>query len=73
MANLKWVTIGKFSELTGYSEEAVRSKIKRGEWLERVMWVKAPDGRILLDMEAYEWWVTNGRAASGQLQIQASR
>lgn len=73
MANLKWVTIGKFSELTGYSEEAVRSKIKRGEWLERVMWVKAPDGRILLDMEAYEWWVTNGMAASGQLQIQASR
>lgn len=30
----KYITIRKFEELTGYTEEAVRAKIKRGDWLE---------------------------------------
>lgn len=54
---MKSVTIKKFSEETGYSEQAVRSKIKRGDWLEGELWTRAPDGRILMDMEAYERWV----------------
>ena len=55
---MKHVTIRKFSEETGYSEHAVRSKIQRGEWLEGVLFIRAPDNRILMNLEGYEKWVT---------------
>jgi hypothetical protein len=55
---IRHVTIPKFCELTGYSEDAVRSKQKRGDWLEGREWIKAPDGRILMDLEGYERWVS---------------
>ena len=54
---MRFVTIKKFSELTGYSENAVRGKIQRGDWLQDQVWKKAPDGRILIDLEGYEKWV----------------
>ena len=56
---LRWVTIDRFSEMSGYTPDAVRSKIKRGDWLEGHMWVKAPDGRILISTEAFEQWATS--------------
>lgn len=55
---LRWVTIEKFSEMSGYTPDAVRSKIKRGDWLEGYVWTKAPDGRILIDVLGFENWVT---------------
>jgi hypothetical protein len=57
-ATIRHVTITKASELTGYTEDAIRAKIKRGEWLEGRVWIKAPDGRNLIDMEGYELWAT---------------
>ena len=54
---IQWVTIGKFAELTGYSEDAVRGKIKRGDWREPHLWKKAGDGRILMHLEGYRKWV----------------
>jgi hypothetical protein len=56
---LRWLTIEKFSAESGYTPDAVRSKIKRGDWLEGEIWVKAPDGRILISTEAFEKWVTS--------------
>ena len=56
---VRWLTIEKFSGASGYTPDAVRSKIKRGDWLEGKVWVKAPDGRILIDTEGYEQWVTS--------------
>ena len=56
---LRWLTIEKFSSESGYTPDAVRSKIKRGDWLEGHVWIKAPDGRILIDIEGYEKWVMN--------------
>jgi hypothetical protein len=64
-----YVTIRKFSELTGYSEDAIRHKIKDGTWLENSVWVKAADGRILMSINGYETWVEMG-AASKQRQQQ---
>ena len=52
-----WVTIKRFAELTGYSEDAVRSKIKRGDWREGVVWKKADDGRVLMSLEGFDQWV----------------
>lgn len=54
---LRYVTIRKFSQESGYSENAVRSKIAAGVWLQDIVWVKAPDGRILIDIDGYQAWV----------------
>lgn len=63
---LRHVTIEKFAELSGYTPDATRSKIKRGDWLEGVVWVKAPDGRILIDLEGYEKWVSGETSSPHQ-------
>jgi len=54
---IRYLTIGKFAEESGYTEDAVRAKIKTGVWLEGVVWKKAPDGRVLIDTEGYGKWV----------------
>jgi len=59
---MKWVTIKKLAELSGYSQEAIRAKIKRGVWCEDRHWRKAPDGRIILNVERIEEWA-EGKAA----------
>ena len=46
-APVRYVTVEKFGDFSGYSPDAVRSKIKRGDWLEGAVWVKAPDGRVV--------------------------
>jgi len=53
---MKWVTINKFSRMSGYTEKAVRNKIERGIWRKGRHWQKAPDGRILLNVHAIEKW-----------------
>ena len=60
---LRLFTIEKFSEESGYSPDAIRSKIKGGDWLEGQVWIKAPDGRILIDTEGYEAWATGQTVA----------
>ncbi len=64
-----YVTIRKFSELTGYTEEAIRTKIKRGAWLENRVWRKAPDGRILISVEGFESWVETGLAGARRQKL----
>lgn len=63
--NPRHVTIERFADLTGYTPDAVRSKIKRGDWLESYEWIKAPDGRVLMDLEGYERWATGSRRLQG--------
>ena len=53
----QWVLIKRFAEITGYSENAVRHKVKSGVWLEGRVWRKAPDGRIFLNLDEFERWV----------------
>jgi hypothetical protein len=60
-----FLTIRKFSELSGYTPDAVRSKVKRGDWLEGRVFVKAPDGRVLISTEGYEEWVTRRDTKNG--------
>lgn len=56
-SNCKWVVIGKLVELTGYSEDAIRSKISKGVLRETVHFRRAPDNRILFNLEAFWKWV----------------
>jgi hypothetical protein len=50
------VTIGKFAEMTGYTEKAIRHKIDLGVWIEGRVFKRAPDNRILIDIEGYDQW-----------------
>lgn len=54
---LEWVLIPIFSQLTGYSEKAVRRKIGDGIWLQGKHYRKAPDGRITMNIPEYYKWV----------------
>lgn len=52
-----------FEALTGYSVEAVQTKIKRGVWLEGREYIRAPDGNILIDLEGFYRWAEGQRQA----------
>ena len=45
-----------FCHETGYSEKAVARKIEDGVWVEGREYVRAPDGRLLIDMDGFEKW-----------------
>ena len=51
-----YVTIPKAAEVTGYSAQAIRTKIHRGVWAEGRVWRRAPDGRILISLRGVEAW-----------------
>jgi len=61
---VKYKTIKQFSKESGYSEDAIRSKVKRGDWQEGDIWYKAPDGRVLISIEGYNSWVTGAEKIS---------
>ena len=54
---VRYVTIPKFVELSGYTADAIRSKIRDGIWREDLEWKRAPDSRILIDVDGYHRWV----------------
>ncbi len=56
----QWVLIKRFAEITGYSENAIRHKVKNGLWIEGRIWRKAPDGRIFVNVGEFERWVESG-------------
>lgn len=60
---LRYLTIGKFAVESGYTEDAVRAKIKAGVWLDGIVWKHAPDGRVLIDVQGYEKWVEGLQAS----------
>ncbi len=61
---VKYVQLPVFETLTGYTVKAVRRKIEEGVWLEEREYRRAPDGRILVDLEGYNKWV-EGRKQAG--------
>jgi hypothetical protein len=68
MSAVKWVTIRRAAEISGYSEDAIRSKIADGTWLEGKVWRRAPDNRILISTEeGYDEWA-EGRQSAPQLK-----
>ncbi len=52
-----WVLISKVVELTGYSDDAIRAKKARGEWIEEVHWRKGPDNRLVFNLVAIQLWM----------------
>jgi hypothetical protein len=48
----------------GYSEDAVRHKVKNGTWVQGRIWRKAPDGRIFVNIDEFERWVESDQQAT---------
>lgn len=54
---LRYLTIAKFAAESGYTENAIRTKIRDGVWREGQEWKRAPDGRVLVDVDGFHRWV----------------
>lgn len=63
MSKPRWVLIEKAADLTGYTEHAIRHKIKDGTWAEGRIWKKAK-GRIHINLEEYDKWVESAPMAA---------
>lgn len=46
---------------TGYTDKAMRRKIENGVWLEGHEYHRAPDGRIVINIEGVEKWLQGKR------------
>ena len=64
IAPAQWVRGHLFEAITGYSIDAQNAKRKNGVWEEGVIWMKAPDGNILYNVNAYNAWVASGYKAA---------
>ena len=60
---IRYVLPAKFEELTGYTVKAQERKIEDGVWREGHEYKKAPDGRILINLEGFHQWVENQKQA----------
>lgn len=58
---VRYVTVDKFAEDSGYTSDAIRNKIQRGVWIEGRQFVRAPDNRTLIDTIGVEKWVEGQR------------
>lgn len=62
---VRFVTIGRYAELSGYSEAAIREKTQDGTWVEGREWKWAPDGRKMIDVEgAQAWCLKEGKVST---------
>lgn len=57
---IKWIKISLFAEYTKYTIDAIKAKRSRGVWKDGVITKKAPDGSILINIDAYHKWVESG-------------
>lgn len=53
----EWVLINVLERVTGYSDDAIRAKVKKTVWKFGVHWSKAPDGRLVFDVNAVRRWM----------------
>ena len=59
---VRFVTIAKFCELTGYTPAAVYTRKCKGIWPEGGVWRYEPGTKkIVIDMDGYERWVEKGQ------------
>lgn len=61
---MRYVLIKRAAELTGYSVPAIEAKISKSQWREGELYVKAPDGRIFIDLVALEDWIVGATPKS---------
>jgi|TARA_R110000803_G_scaffold180354_1_gene242792 hypothetical protein len=58
---VEYKTIRQFANESGYTEKAVREKIRKGIFPEDEVWLWAPDNRKLISIEGFNLWAIQGR------------
>lgn len=53
---VKWVTIGRAAELSGFGQDAIRAYIKLGHWKPGVQYKYNPVNRIVVNLEEMDKW-----------------
>ena len=81
--NISWVryvSVNRAADLTGYSECAIRAKISTGVWAEGKEWKWGADGKQLVDLQGYDRWAElmgrpsmRGRKPSSSTSIEGVR
>lgn len=69
---MRYLTVRKFASESGYSEDAIRSKIHDDIWRLGEIWNTAADGQTLIDVVEYKKWV-EAIGEFGRSLIRASR
>jgi hypothetical protein len=59
LAPCRYIRIPAFAQISGYTEKAIHRKIEEGVWIEGRQYHRAPDGRLLIDIQGYEEWVSS--------------
>lgn len=57
IAPARYVLLPLASTITGYTVKAMERKIERGDWVEGRVYVRAPDGHIMVDVIGFQKWV----------------
>jgi hypothetical protein len=74
MYGVRYVTIAKFCELTGYTPSGVYNRKCKGIWLEGTVWTYEPGTKkILIDLEAFERYVESGEPIHEQFRRTLAR
>ena len=60
-ATIPYVKLAKFCADTGYTVKAIERKMEEGVLLKGVEYHKAPDGKILVDVKAFNLWAQGKR------------
>ena len=66
---IQFKTIRQFAAESGYTEGAIREKIRKGVFLEDKVWLRGPDNRILINIIGFNEWVTNGQEFLSQVKV----
>ena len=76
LIDMRYVLICKAAEQSVYSAKAIEMKISEGVWCENVHDRRAPDGHIVIDLEAVERWMlgehTGSRPPRGRHRLRES-
>lgn len=57
MERPSWVLPAVVAEMTGYTERAIKEKVKQGALIEGVHFTKAPDNKIIINWRRFEDWL----------------
>ena len=58
---VEYKTIRQFATESGYTEGAIREKIRKGVFPKNDVWLRGPDNRILISIKGFNQWVINGQ------------
>ena len=53
MIAVRYMAIKRFADWSGYTPDAIRTKVRDGVWLEGLEFKRAPDGPVLIAVEGY--------------------